>query len=201
MSEKRLEFVHTKLVRDSWMYPSMYIQGPGDAIDVIRSLTGDLDREVVTVINLSNKGQVINASFVSVGTINMAPVSAPEVFRSGILSGAASVIALHNHPSGDITPSGEDRAAARRLATAGEIVGMKLLGFLVISDKAYYSFKEQEPECLEPREGLLVSPERKGSSIVRSTGSSTIFFISSCSPRSAKQRRQPSGMEMRSFRA
>ena len=156
MSEKRLEFVHTKLVRDSWMYPSMYIQNPRDAIDVIRSLTGDLDREVVTVINLSNKGQVINASFVSMGTINMAPVSAPEVFRSGILSGAASVIALHNHPSGDITPSREDRSVARRLASAGEIVGMKLLDFLVITDKAYYSFKEQEPECLEPREGVYV---------------------------------------------
>lgn len=51
MSERRLEFVHTKLVRDSWVYPAMYINGADDAVSAIQSLIGDLDREVCAMVN------------------------------------------------------------------------------------------------------------------------------------------------------
>ena len=61
MSE-RLEFVHTKLVKDSWLFPPVYINSPSDAVLAIRDMIGELDKEVCAVVNLSTRGQVINAS-------------------------------------------------------------------------------------------------------------------------------------------
>ena len=154
----KLEFVHTRLVKDTWLSPEAYVTGPSDAVLVFRDLLGDLDREMCAVINVSTSGQVINASFVSMGTISASIVSPPEVFRSALLSGASSVVVLHNHPSGNLTPSQQDRAAAKRLACAGRIVGIEVNDFLIITDKASYSFREKEPACLDPEDGRYDYP-------------------------------------------
>ena len=130
MSE-RLEFVHTKLVKDSWLSPPVYINSPSDAVLAIRDMIGELDKEVCAVVNLSTKGQVINASFVSMGSINSSLVTPPQVFRASLLSGATSVLVMHNHPSGNCTPSNVDRLAAGKLAAAGRIVGVELTDFLM----------------------------------------------------------------------
>ena len=95
------------------------IRRPEDAIEAMRELIGNLDREAFAVLNLSSKGQVLNASICTVGTVNAALVSPPETFRAALLSGAASIIAVHNHPSGFCEPSKEDIQITKRLVYAG----------------------------------------------------------------------------------
>lgn len=66
-----------------------------------------------------------------------------DVFKAACLSNAAGLILAHNHPSGDPTPSGDDRALADRLRQAGELLGVQLLDFLIVTDtERYYSFKQ-----------------------------------------------------------
>lgn len=156
MSERRLEFVHTRLVRDSWLYPPMYVNGVEDAVSVMQSLLHDLDREVCAMLNLTTHGQVINASFVSMGTINSSILSPPEVFRNALLSGATSIVLLHNHPSGFADPSELDRKVARCMVAAGKMIGINVLDFIVLGGDDRYSFLEEEPGTLNPEEGIYI---------------------------------------------
>ena len=107
------------------------IQMPEDAIDAMKELIGNLDREAFAVLNLSSKGQVLNASICTVGTINAVLVSPPETFRAALLSGAASIIAVHNHPSGFCEPSKEDIRITKRLVSAGKVLGIPLLDHII----------------------------------------------------------------------
>ena len=83
---------------------------------------------------------------VSVGTLDASLVSPREVFKGAFLSNTSALILAHNHPSGDPTPSGEDRALSDRLRQAGELLGVDLLDFVIVTDPAegflYYSFQE-----------------------------------------------------------
>ena len=80
---------------------------------------------------------------VSVGTLNKAIVHPREVFKTAILSNAASIMAFHNHPSGETTPSQQDIQLTNRLYEAGELLGIKLLDHLIIGDGTFTSLKEK----------------------------------------------------------
>ena len=80
---------------------------------------------------------------VSVGTLNKASVHPREVFKTAILSNAASIMAFHNHPSGETTPSQQDIQLTNRLYEAGELLGIKLLDHLIIGDGTFTSLKEK----------------------------------------------------------
>ena len=88
---------------------------------------------------------------ISRGTLSTSLVHPREVFRPAVISGAASIIVVHNHPSGDPTPSKEDEVVTRRLARAGEILGIPLIDHLVIGDGRQVSFREFAPSCLLDR--------------------------------------------------
>lgn len=103
--KKGLEFIHVELKRDTWLSPEATVRTPDDAVDVIHDMLRDMDREMLVCINMAASGRVINASICSVGTMDMALVSPPEILRGALLSGARSLIMLHNHPSGQISPS------------------------------------------------------------------------------------------------
>ena len=79
----------------------------------------------------------------SVGSLNRAIVHPREVYKTAILSNAAAVMAFHNHPSGDTTPSEQDIQLTQRLMEAGELLGIKFLDHLVIGDGSFISLKEQ----------------------------------------------------------
>lgn len=80
---------------------------------------------------------------VSLGTLGASIVHPREVFRLAIMQAVASVIMVHNHPSGNPEPSEEDRRITRRLLDAGKIIGIELLDHIVIGPKAYKSFREE----------------------------------------------------------
>lgn len=81
---------------------------------------------------------------ISHGTVNMSVLTPREVFQKALLANAVSIILLHNHPSGDCTPSKEDINVTKRLMEAGDIIGVNVLDHLVIGRPGYFSLKENE---------------------------------------------------------
>lgn len=99
-------------------------------------------KEYFFAIHLDGKNRICCVDEVSVGSLNQSVVHPREVFKTALLSSAASIILVHNHPTGDSTPSREDIEITRRLKEAGEIIGVKLLDHIIIGD-SYLSFAGQ----------------------------------------------------------
>lgn len=102
----------------------------------------DFDREVFAVILLDQKNRVVGVQVVSIGSVAASLVHPREVFKTALVANASAVIVIHNHPSGDPTPSREDREITNRLKAAGDIVGITLLDHVVIGGDGYLSLAE-----------------------------------------------------------
>jgi DNA repair protein RadC len=96
------------------------------------------DREHLIRLDLDNRNRVIGEETVSIGTGEAALISPREVFRGALLSGAAHIIILHNHPSGDPAPSREDRAVEEKLREAGELLAIPVIDFVIIGENGRY---------------------------------------------------------------
>ena len=94
------------------------------------------------VMLLDQKHRVIRCEILTVGTVEGALVHPRDVYRVAMLASASHVVAFHNHPSGDPSPSAVDRTATGRLFEAGELVGIPLLDHVIIGGTSYYSFKQ-----------------------------------------------------------
>ena len=116
-------------------------------------LLRDLKHELFKVILLDAKNAVMKESTVSEGSLTLSIVHPREVFAMAIRESAASVIFLHNHPSGDPTPSVEDRRLTERLVAAGEVLGIRVLDHMIVGDGRYISFAD---------EGWLTGSRREG---------------------------------------
>lgn len=92
---------------------------------------------------LDAKNRVFRESIVSEGTLTSSPVHPREVFRDAIKEAAASVLFVHNHPSGDPSPSSDDISITKRLVETGNVIGIKVLDHLIISDGEYLSLMER----------------------------------------------------------
>ncbi len=119
------------------------ISAPAEVVDVVKDHMKLLDREHFIVFNLNIKNRIISTDTVAIGSLNSAIVHPREIFKQAIKLGAASIIACHNHPSGFSEPSLEDIEITKRIANAGEIVGIQLLDHLVIGDGSYVSMREK----------------------------------------------------------
>ena len=133
---KRINIVSIKLVKESsFLYQTLTISSPKDAYEMIKDQLQDLDREQFIIACLNTKNEPTNISVVSVGTLNKAIVHPREVFKTAILSNAASIMAFNNHPSGETTPSQQDIQLTNRLYEAVELLSIKLLDHLIIGDR------------------------------------------------------------------
>jgi DNA repair protein RadC len=103
----------------------------------------DLRHEVFKVVLLDAKHAIMRDATVSEGSLTLSIVHPREVFTLAVKESAAAVIFLHNHPSGDPTPSQEDRILTARLVSAGEVLGIRVLDHLVVGDGRYVSFADQ----------------------------------------------------------
>jgi DNA repair protein RadC len=115
---------------------------PVDAAIALTTLLQDEPSEVFGILCLTTKHRVIAFHEVSRGILDSTLVHPREVFRAALLANAAAIVAGHNHPSGDPSPSPDDVALTRRLASAGEIMGIPLLDHVIVGDGRYYSFRE-----------------------------------------------------------
>jgi DNA repair protein RadC len=125
------------------------IRSPGDAARFFRRLIDDDAREHFVALLLDARHRPIGYQVVSVGTATASLVHPREVFQAAVSLGACAVIVGHNHPSSDPTPSPEDREVTRRLARAGEVLGIRLLDSLVITATGHVSIREESPDVLD----------------------------------------------------
>ncbi|MGB3633461.1 MAG: DNA repair protein RadC [Rubrobacteraceae bacterium] len=119
------------------------ISSPTDVEGLLRGRIANLDRENFVAVLLNTKNEVLEVPTVSVGTLSASLVHPREVFKPAIRASAASVILAHNHPSGKVQPSREDREVTRRLCHASEIIGIEVLDHVILGDGCF-SMKEHD---------------------------------------------------------
>ncbi|MFC4356016.1 DNA repair protein RadC [Chryseomicrobium palamuruense] len=119
------------------------VRSPKDAADYIKHDLHHLMQEHFVLLFLNVKNQIIHKQTIFIGGLSASIVHPREVFREAIKKSCASIIAVHNHPSGNPTPSPEDIAVTKRLKDAGEIMGIELLDHLIIGDHQFISLKEK----------------------------------------------------------
>ena len=112
---------------------------PEDAVSLLGPTVRGLDREHFWALALDTKNQLLRIVDVSVGSLNASIVHPRELFKAAVRLSAASVVVVHNHPSGDPTPSGADIQLTRRLVKAGDVLGIEVLDHVVIGDGAEWA--------------------------------------------------------------
>ena len=100
------------------------------------------DREAFCALLLNARHLVIAFHVISIGSLNSATVHPREVFRPAIAAGAAAMVVAHHHPSGDVSPSPEDRKITERLIAAGELLGIQVLDHVIVTLQRHYSFSD-----------------------------------------------------------
>lgn len=121
------------------------IQSPADVYKLSRTMVLN-ERECLKVITLNSKHNVLSIKQISEGTADVTICHPRDVFREAILRNATSVICVHNHPSGDPTPSRMDADTTKRLIEAGNIIGIHLRDFVVVGTQGFKSIQEVFPE-------------------------------------------------------
>ena len=122
------------------------IRTPSDVARFIRGVVGNDAREHFVVLMLDGRHRPIAYQVVSIGTATASLVHPREVFQAAVGMGAVAIIVAHNHPSGDPSPSREDRDVTHRLIRAGEVLGIRLLDSVVVTESGYVSIREEDPE-------------------------------------------------------
>lgn len=142
-SSKRIDVVQIKMIRErSTLYSPRRITSAHQVAELAEQEIGDSDREKCLVICMNAKSEPLKMQIVSIGSLSGSIVHPREVFKIAILSNAYAILLVHNHPSGDTTPSSEDEKITKRLKGAGEIIGIPLIDHVIIGNQSYTSMKE-----------------------------------------------------------
>lgn len=137
--------VKVQLVRDGSISAEdrPVIRSADDVASIMEPIVSLLAEEHFYVLLLNTKNRVNGIHEVSVGSLNATVVHPREIFKAAILSNSASVILVHNHPSGDPTPSPEDRHLTEQIAKAGKVLDIPVLDHVIMGDHRYTSLKEK----------------------------------------------------------
>ncbi len=130
------------LVREGTSDEVIKINKPVDAFELVKDELVHSDREMLLSIMLTVKNDLIGVETVSIGSITASTTTSRDVFKSAILANAVAIIVCHNHPSGDLTPSNEDIKITKHLTAAGELLGIKVLDHLIVSNQGYKSLRD-----------------------------------------------------------
>lgn len=138
-----VEVVSIRLVEEPPLYSRKTIKNVSDVVDVVGEELRKYDRELFCILNLRTRNQVINLNIVSIGTLSGSLVHPREVFKSAILSNAAGIMLIHNHPSGNCLPSKVDMEITKKLEDAGAFLDIPVVDHIIIAeDEEVYSFYE-----------------------------------------------------------
>ena len=144
-NEYELEQVAIRMVHEPPLYADYPLNHPQDVIRLMSDILKDYDREVVSIINLRADLKPINVNVVSIGALDYALVSPREVLKTTILSNAAGLIMVHNHPSGDLQPSKQDMEVTETISNLCNLLEVKFFDHVIIGDeRGYYSFYEDK---------------------------------------------------------
>jgi DNA repair protein RadC len=119
------------------------VKTPEEVVSLVKGKLKDKKKEHFQVLLLDTRSKLIKISEVSVGSLDTSVVHPREVFKEAISASAASVIFVHNHPSGDPSPSEDDIKLTERLCQAGEVIGIDVLDHIIIGDNEYVSLKRE----------------------------------------------------------
>ena len=119
------------------------IRCPEDVANLMGAEMALLDQEHLRTLHLDTKNHVTGVSEISIGNVNSAVVRAAEVFRPAIRDNSVAIIVVHNHPSGDPTPSPEDVDITRQLKASGEMLGIELLDHIILGAQRHVSLKDR----------------------------------------------------------
>lgn len=158
MHKKRVDIVHIEMVKDgSVLYGNeengtRNMNTPEEAAKFAASFFHNADREKIYVCTLSASMEPINICLAGVGGMNSCEVHIPEIFKTAILSNCPNIMCIHNHISGEVVPSDEDKMATGKILLAGKLLGIELQDHIIIGDNGkFFSFK---------KEGILNEMER-----------------------------------------
>jgi len=132
-----------ELARRYIIKDTVKIDGPESVLPLVSFITAK-KQEYFVCISLNGANEVIDTRVVTIGLLNQSPVHPREVFADVITDRAASVIFVHNHPSGDLTPSHNDFKTHKQLSDAARILGINVLDHMIVTPKGYYSFLEND---------------------------------------------------------
>ena len=140
----KLEQVAIRMVEQPPLYSNEPMNNPDIAIRVMNEFLSQMDRELFCIVNLQADLTPINMNIVSVGSLNEALINPREIFKSAILSNAHSMMLIHNHPSGNLTPSTSDIQTTARMQELGELMGISLVDHIITGRNGnYYSFRDK----------------------------------------------------------
>ena len=143
-----LNVVSVRLVQGMQIMSEKPVKTPEDAVELVGKELCEMDREVVCVINLQADNKPINCHFASVGGLSQSQIYPREIFKASILSNAAYIILMHNHPSGSVCPSKEDNEFTDRMAEACKLMGIPLLDHIIVGTTPSNSFSYLAAEML-----------------------------------------------------
>ncbi|MFZ3076935.1 MAG: DNA repair protein RadC [Candidatus Aenigmatarchaeota archaeon] len=128
----------------SYQDSKQYIKTSEDVAKLFMERFKDLKKEYFSIINLTSKNKMINHQTISIGDLNESLAHPREIFHSAIKSSASRVILIHNHPSGDPSPSEADLQLTERLMEAGELLGITVLDHVIIGNGKWWSWREKK---------------------------------------------------------
>lgn len=120
-----------------------YLKSSKEVFDYLYHSMQGLKKEVFKVIFLNGGNQIINIEDIFEGTLNMSAIYPREIIKSAIKNNVVALIFVHNHPSGNPTPSNNDKEITKELVSAANIMQLKVLDHLIIGDNKYYSFADE----------------------------------------------------------
>lgn len=143
--------VRLRLEDSKAYYSTRAMYSPDEAVDVMRDIMKQLDREHVCVVNMDNQLRPINFNVVAIGTVCSCGLNMPEVFKPAILSNANHLMMMHNHPSGNTRPSQQDMDLTKKLVAAAKILDITVLDHLVVAARTgeVYSIRSHNPEIFD----------------------------------------------------
>lgn len=144
--------VRLKLTDKAGVFSMERIDTPEKAVSVLAPVLAELDREEVCVVNLDGKGRPINFNVVSIGSVNTSLVTGRELYKTAILSNAAGMIMLHNHPSSDLQMSVSDRNVTEKMMYASLLLDIEFYDHVIVAGETgkTFSIRENVPELFEP---------------------------------------------------
>ena len=130
------------LVRDGTSDEIIKINNESDAYELVKDELAGSDREMILSVMLTVKNDLIGVEKVSIGSITASTTTPRDIFKSAILANAVAIIVCHNHPSGELVPSKNDIEITKQLIAAGELLGIKVLDHLIVSNQGYRSLRD-----------------------------------------------------------
>jgi DNA repair protein RadC len=128
---------------------SRIIHYPLDVVNAARELIGSSAQECFIVFVLDVKNRVLGYYTAALGSIDSCPIDMRDVFRTALMVGGSGVVCCHCHPSGNTTPSEQDRTVTKRIGEVAKMIGIDFIDHLITTEDDYYSLREHQPELFK----------------------------------------------------